>query len=318
MFERLDEIRKSKRISVKNFEDAGIPRSKYYRILEKGDASLHDMLSLMRRVNLTINEFTLALEKSAFTDLSEDTPYTNYNIVSLLLFLSNAPFLSSQPDFSEKLAILQKNKQIQLFYPDVSLLLAIIDPTTPNKDQLVEELYHSLMARDVWTSYEITLVFSISSNTDSISTDTIYQLLNALDDLYQVQNDDHLAIKLITILRSIFFEHCLKCRDIQKITFAHTSVQHARHNEDTIYVSFYQKYVDILYDYLQGKFADADVKRRRFTEASEFILDNHYPQLPYTSAFNYELVRFMRLIDDWRRDLGVADDYNLLLEREVL
>ncbi|GFH41038.1 hypothetical protein [Pseudolactococcus insecticola] len=337
MLQELDEIRKDKKIKIKDLEKHGISKNKYYRLL-RGETSfsLSDYTSLIMLLNITPEESKKMLFKPAtFYDfqphnVTAATKYTSYDINQIIMSI-NAIFVLAQNDDSkidESLAILntlKENKYISEFFPItidyIDLCIASLKGDTTGYKAYFDKFYSAIMARDVWQSYELNSLFYIIVNDDFNDSSILATLVGELDKRYNVALDDYETIMMITMFRGFLFTRAVESRQISTINYAYAAVQHATPSTMVIHVATLQRYYEIVYFYLIGRTEAAEKNSIKLMSTVEYLYDTapfssrpetDAPLLSVSEMFMSDINELKQSISKWRLDLNIPKDYNLL------
>ncbi|GFH40164.1 hypothetical protein [Pseudolactococcus insecticola] len=324
MIETLETYRKGKSIPVSRLDTVGITRSKYYRLLkEPSGLSFEDFVNLGMMFNVTPNELQRIIYVIPTVDTfkGEQNPYEKYDIIVVLQIAAYATILEKD-EALEIYENITKNKYVSETFPLMVDLIKIYQLQTTDYEvnqkkiaKSMSSLFDKLMKREEWSAFEVTLLYSLSFVQDAEESIPFKKMLRELNKLYKVQNDDLLTIRTVTTLRLSLFEIEIANRDSAEIITAYNALQHARHNENVIYVAFMQRMAQTIYLYLQGDMPASTDNVRKLEESMDFILDYKMPRT-FGPAILNGIHDIFAQIDAWRSDLGVDETYDLLAQEK--
>ncbi|WP_172207985.1 helix-turn-helix transcriptional regulator [Pseudolactococcus hodotermopsidis] len=318
--DKFEYYRQEKKIKIREIVDKGISRSRYHR-LTTGNAKLtpEDAVILTQILNLTPYEiYSSEYLKLDWFDMSHQaSPYETYDIISVhVQILSAYQFVGNYPSaYKEVFNTFRTNHYIKEFFPLTILLMKILEDEIAGTDvsDLLDELYQQLMKRDLWTSYEVMVIFSLAEVKSFKEINLLDNLYDVLDDRSIIEYDDNYMISIITIFRYSLFAKSLALRDVARIKRFYTKIQASRHNILTLQVSVIQRLSEIIYMELTGEYAKAAVNLQKLLLVSEFVIENNKVLGNRDKLYaedDYDLSH--EEIAKWREELGVSQDYDLL------
>ncbi|GFH42829.1 hypothetical protein Hs30E_13800 [Lactococcus hodotermopsidis] len=317
IFEKFDYYRREKKIRIETLIDNGISKSKYHR-LQRGEAKLNleDSLVLSQALNLSPFEVESIYYAKVSTDTLSENIYESYDIISVHgLLLYAYEVASIYPLESKKIfTTLKANRYIKSFFPLTLALISLMenDLAEESDEKEVDDLYQEVMARDVWTSYEVTLIFSFLEMKSFDDIRLLEGLANVLWDRTIIAPDDYYTLQVVmTLYQSLFIKSVIK-RDTSRIKRFYREADEVRHNNMTILIAFTQRQMEISYLELTGRQQEAASNLDELKRIAKFLLDYHAAEQRNESFVQIEYDKMHAEIVEWRKELGVSEDYNLL------
>ncbi|GFH40072.1 hypothetical protein [Pseudolactococcus insecticola] len=324
--ENFDYYRKMKNLKVTGLDPDEMSRGRFYRLMN-GDQkpTIDDLTTISLFLNLSAYESTRVFYNQASIDnfLSDGADTTNDiwdSPAIMAIILETAHKLRTDTSYETKAYLIfskiRHNKYIQTYFINTVYLIDLLVAEHENKSDVIERLlkkiYNDLVKREIWTTYEIALIFILSTSAAITDLELFWALSGKLDSLSDVAKDDYTTLSLITNLRFSLFETAIYKKDNFNIKRFYQSLQKVRQDHQMIYISFLQKLAEVIYLDLLGHPEDAAQTRKELMHSVRFILDNHLPDRPNETHFNQQYQLIADFTNEWRKEEQLDAYTNLL------